>query len=299
MKMKKWKLILAATAIALCGIVLPKPTAQAANTDYVMASRQNGKISADNSLYYEVTQNGCSAYVLNNQLYTRKGTGSWKCIASAAAGRYMGNKITTNGRTVYYAVTNSRGGCTIYSISVSGKNKKKVLSLKGGTQGMYRYGNKLYYNDWLHMRPYRYNLSTHTKTAMPKDMRIDDASGKYLLYSGWTTGGGSFCPLYSYNAATGKTKRLSKRANAECYIAVGSKAYFVEFVNSTYNYYGKANPYRVRSCKMNGTGFKTLTPQMDNGIWGLTKDYVEYIDKNHSKIHYRYHYKTKVAERVR
>lgn len=265
------KIISVLFTLMLVLIIVPGTTAQAAsNTGYVMD---------DHAEYSKVVRVG--SYQVkkgNNGLYTKKGNGSWKRIVKGSISCF-----TTNGATIYYGsdYTESFSACssTIYSISTSGKNKKKIKKISGGVCELYRYGNQLIYNsiplgDGRDV--YNYSLKTKKTKKLKSGVSIVYAKKQYLLLQGY---GQDFSPrkLSTYNLTTKKTKTLASKTQEDKMYISGDRVYYAVWMKQG----AESNTYQMKSCKLNGSSVKTNTNTFKGGsVKKVTSKYVKYYNTN-------------------
>ena len=264
------KLLGAVFVLMLVLLVVPKAQA-ASSKGYVYAGESSYTVS-DGYTASHASANGYKVRIQNHKLQVRKGNSSWKTIAS---NRGMGTYFSTNGSTIYYTVQ-SGGRSTIYSISVSGKNKKVIKRYSGYINGVYRYGNLLFFNDGYNLKVMSYSLSTKKTKTIISNFRMEDAKKQYVVLKGWTTGGDAWIePIYSYNMATGTRRTLTKTAEDYNIAVTSSRVYYVYWTKNVG--YGKQQTFQVKSCKLNGTDYKTHTVKFKAiMISDLTSKYVKY-----------------------
>ena len=264
MRRKMMKLIAVLMAVFMMMPVLP---VQAASS-YVMGD-SSGSIVTSGS--YQVKLTG-------NKLYSRKGSGNWKAIASS---RETITSFTTNGSTVYYAITNynyvSSNGCSqIYSVSVNGGSTRRITTInKKSVSSIYRYNDKLYMTE-RHGKNggdlYSYSLSTKRHQKIAPDKFMMGAWQEYGImtfgrYYKWAT------PLYSKNLLTGRTKELTKYSYG--HITSGNYVYYISYFKGI-SAYRENGTFVIKRATINGNNVKTLTKNLVGKSPRISGNYVIY-----------------------
>jgi hypothetical protein len=268
-------------AMALLLIVFPCTNAQAASsTGYVMAG-ENSYTFHNNRAVTNASVGGYKVKIEEQKLCVRKGSGSWKTIVSNSR---MDSDFTTNGQTIYYSLYYG-GKTTVYSISVNGKNNKAIKTFSSFVEVCYRYGDKLFLNDWDNMTSKYYSLSTGKVTTIKKDYRIYNVKKQYAVIKSWTTGGEACIgSIYTYNASSGKRKQLTSKAQDYFAEVSGNRLYYVYWATDAG--YGKQQTFQVKSCKLNGTDYKNHTAKFKAmSIYDMTTKYVQYQKTTGGKVY--------------
>lgn len=265
MRRKMMRLIAVFMAIFM---MLPVQSVQAASS-YVMGD-MSGKIVTAGS--YQMKLSG-------NKLYSRKGkSGSWKRIASS---KMTISCFTTNGSTVYFATTNysyvsSSGNSQIYSMSVNGKNVRKIVTLNKKSVGnIYRYNDKLYLTERYGKNGgdfYSYSLTTKRHQKIGSGKFFTDAWQGYGIvtdgrYYKWTI------PLYSMNLSTGRTKKLT--SNCYGHVASGNYVYYISYSRGV-TAYRENGTFVIKRATVSGNNVKTLTKTLVGKSPSISGNYVIY-----------------------
>lgn len=235
----------------------------------------------------ERTTNGVTFQYIDSErtLYAVK-NGKKAKIIRVPSGYSVGYNAVTDGKNIVFVVTANSGlKSYFYQSSATGKNLKKIVSVKNaGWPGIAGYYNKkIYYIDgsaWGNLNCIDV-LSKKTKVIYGSDtMYVTNVSyvqdGKYIYFA--TTKAICF-----YNAATGKIKKLGT-TNSNITAAGPSMAYdeasgYVYFIEGTYK--SDTLIATVKRCKPNGSGKKTMLKNIKvQEVKKLTGNSITYIDAN-------------------
>ena len=245
-----------AFAIAICVILYCMLfTSQAqASTAYRTweGERINGyKISVeyeDSMQYLISSKKGQETVVLDEGYFHSFGEG-------IDGGTYI-NNIVSNGKTVFYSVTDfdNNGLTTIYKISVTGKNRSVVKTVKKGyyLKLVTLYNNKLYYShydyDKSYYRTYEYNLKTgKTKRIFKGEYVGESGYGSTIIMSEPQGNGMENRKCFAYNV---KTKKM--------YSLPSSMLKHVESDGIYYTRYTSKGSIDYK-CSLKGTNIKKLS----------------------------------------
>ena len=260
---RSWKWITALLFVFLC---MSKAGAASAASYQVIES--SGKVNGITFSYERNYDSGDSF------LYAEK-KGEKKLLVSDRGLNYV---ILTNGSAVLYS-TGRSGKEIVYQISVNGKNKKKLFSVKNVADGFQLVGycsGKVYYTIGLDPgRLYSCTLKTGKKKFLKEGVTAGDQYGSYIILRPIEGAGGQPLYLHILNAKTGKIRVISKKLLPFEYVYTGKYIYYVEceFLRP------QGLKLWVKRCLPNGTKKKTIVkPFKAQYVKKFTKNSITYVN---------------------
>lgn len=228
----------------------------------------------------------------NELLVSTSKKGKGKAVAKASKGRYFDGVIVFDGSKVFYAEKDNNSGY-IYSVKISGKNRKSLAKVKNMYCIQAYYNGDLYVAGGSNMDTYRLNTKTKKiKRIAKKAVPVDQYKQYLLLANGWT---GTSQNAYLYNCRTGKSVKISNKVMAYSANFASGKVYYAERINN--------KTTRIMRCGLNGKNKKTVVKKLSAApysIGKMTSGYVYYVktDNNYNEKYYRYNIKTKKSAQV-
>lgn len=206
----------------------------------------------EDDMYYLVcSKKGQDAVVLDESYYY------WE-EGTAAEGQLINEAFITNGKTIYYSITdfNDDGLTTIYKISVKGKGRTKVKTVKKGywLRLITLYDGKLYYSyngddDYL---TYEYNMKTKRTKRIFKGKYVGESGyGANIIMSEPMGNGMENRKCFSYNV---KTKKKYSLPSSMFKFVASDGIYYERFTTKN----GSMDKYNLYKCSFKGTNKKKL-----------------------------------------
>ncbi len=192
----------------------------------------------------------------------------------------------SNGKTVYY-IRKSGNGASIVQYSISAKTEKPVAFLRGVSQIVGAYKNRLILSAAYSEKDsgmdtmYSYNMNTGKMKRISYTCECTGAYKHYFIFKGMT-GGINSVQMGVYNAKTNKVKTLTE--NSWYMVQNGKQIYYVKEVGSTPAYIIKKLKiyrYTMTTGKTKALS-KTVTVSVTRGNQ-LTKNKFTYYDENGKK----------------
>lgn len=204
-----------------------------------------------------------------------------KCVK--AADGEIDSMVSTNGKIIYYGIYDSaEAKCVIYKTTITGKNHKRVKTVKGNFVGYYN--NKIYYSKgrdtgyyWV-ADLYQYDLKTKKAKRLVKDFTVQSMDGRYIL--------GTKRALDVRNSVHHminlKTGSITKLPKAHKSTTDGKYIYY-----ATYN--SEANSFTLKRCSMKGKSVKRLKNfGRGNYVTYLARDSAFIVKNGDSLVEYKY-----------
>ena len=165
------------------------------------------------------------------------------------------NSYISNGTTIIYSVNNydynNLSTTDVYSVSIDGKNNKKLFSADGYLNLVTYYKKVVYYNtDYIgNFESYDLVKKKHA-TINSKKYIVIAAEGKNLLvnFDDYSS------TVYCYDVIKNKAVKISNRAYGVCF--ADGDIYFANLVYK--NNKSKYHRYNIYSCSTNGKGKKLI-----------------------------------------
>ena len=274
-------------------LIMQSFTVQAAGSDgYVIGTyNQTKQVVTDTSIIwirtYLANAGGYQVKEVDGKLYSRKGkSGTWKKIASGV------RTFTTNGKNVYYVkntydYNKKTGNSKIYCVSVNGGNAKVVKTIsKARIDSIYRYGDKLYLTvckEKFDSTMYTYSLTTKKTKKIKDRCMIVDAYKRNAITLDESPTKNTYV-VKTMDLITGKETRLAE--NCSGFLRVGKYIYYTSYTR--YIRLGSQGTFVVKRANIDGSGVKTLTPQLTGVFQDMNSHSVTYTDSNGIKQIIRY-----------
>ncbi len=236
-------------------------------------------IAAESSLtsYHGIKDKNGITYEKADKLYHKDTKGK-----KVELGAIWKSNFVVDGKTVYYRSSKNNA---LYSVSITGKSKKK---LKGLTENYYLLGviNKklyLYKNYGKNVGIYVFSSGKLKSIKVVKEKFNNDRPfGECVLYNGkiyYTVKevNNNDCydyKLYEYNVSTKKTKKIAGGASAKLVVSK-KKLYFG--LNEEQNEWGF---YQTKLCSLNTKGKISRLVKTTNTVFNTTSDGIVYVRDN-------------------
>ncbi len=225
--------------------------------------------------------NKCGAYTVQYKadgIYVKKNKGAMKRVVKISGQYYYTRCFTTNGKYIYYSVTNNdpKKGF-IYRVDMKGKKKKKIKTCKHPIRVTHSYGNKVVYEenfsavtgwknkDW-ESNLYSYDTKKKKTKLIAKNSEVVARKGKYIV---------ARYRLFDYGSVSMTSCDKKVEPNSICII--GDRLYFTQENEKKKTDNGLTWYWEMYSSKLNMTSkIKKTIPFEASYVYKVTDKYVRY-----------------------